>query len=208
MTWDPSKPADNTKIRLAPGLIRVNWNAIEQGGVPYDMLQLQEQAGNPTRAANTGWLYSKEVSSQTECFYEDDRNPAKVIQITNNGGIGTTSQILYGSAVITSGTYQNTQNAFCSAWGVVTSAGALTTGFGVSVVRNSTGLYTVTITTALSSANYAVVATCIDTTSPNHNRVAMLVTRNAGNFQIRTQRIDQSGSFEDCGFMFAVFGGR
>ncbi len=208
MAWDTTFPTNATKIRLLPSGVQGNWTAIQNGDVPYVKLRLTSTI-NPTRDNSYGWVFGKNPGTGViELFYEDNQNPAKVIQLTNNGGIGTTTQFLYGSAIITSGSYQNTQNAFCSAWGVVTDTGVLTTGFGVTVTYISTGLYQVNITSALSSANYSVVATCIDTTSPNHNRTAMLVTRNAGNFRIRTQRIDQSGSFVDCGFMFAVFGGR
>lgn len=207
MTWDPSKPADNTKLRLAPGLIRVNWNAIEQGGVPYDKLQLQEQATNPTRANNTGWLYTKEISSQTELFYEDDRNPAKVIQLSNNGGIGNTNQALYGSAVITSGTYQNTQNAFISAWAVVASNGALTAGFGLTSAQNATGDYTLTFSSAASSANYGVSGTVF--TTATRARVLYCYAKVAGSFSVRTQAINASaGDYEDNAFMVVVYGGR
>jgi hypothetical protein len=210
MAWDKTLPADASKLRLSAGYIRANWTALENGDVPYVKLKLAEQAANPTRANDTGWLFTKQASSQTELYYEDDRNPALVTQISNNGGIGATSQILYGSAVITSGSYQNTQNAFISAWGSVDSSGNLTAGFGVTSARNSTGLYTITFTSALSGANnYGVCATAYEDPGPNHNRVAMCTVRNAANFRIRTQRTDQSGgSFEDCAFMFVVFGGR
>lgn len=209
MTWDPSKPADTTKLRLAPGLIRVNWNALQQGGVPYVKLQLAEQGSNPTRADNTGWLYTKEVSSQTELFYEDDRNPAKVIQLTNNGGIGVTTQLLYGSAVITSGTYQNTQNAFCSAWARVDSSGSLIDAYGINASsRPGTGQYTVTFSPALTSSTYCIVATARETSGPDHNRVAMITATSTTSASIRIQRVDQDGSFENCSFYVAVFGGR
>lgn len=210
MAWNKNLPADASKLRLSAGIIRANWDALETGGVPYDYLQLQEQAVNPTRQNNTGWIFSKDPGSGfTEFYYEDDRNPAIVTRLTNNGGIGALGQLIYGSAIVTSGTYQNTQNAFCSAWARVNSAGTLLSGFGVTSSRISTGLYEITFISALSHSNYSVVATTFDNTTPDHNRVAMMVTQAVGSFRLRMQRIDQSGGNTiDVGFSVAVFGGR
>lgn len=213
MGWQPSLPANATKIRLSPAIFQANWNALETGTVPYDALRLQAQAAAPARVAGHGFVYGKDPGTGiTELHYEDDQNPSVNTQLTTStatAGIGALGQLIYGSAVITSGTYQNTQNAFCSAWGNVDSAGSLTAGFGVTATRISTGLYRIAFNVALSSAAYSICATPVDTSSPNHNRTAMVVVQAAGNFRVRLQRIDQSGgSFEDCGFTFAVFGGR
>ena len=72
MPWDPSLPADNTKLRLAPAMIRANWQALETGTLPFDNVQLQEQAGDPASAANTGFLYAKQSGARTQAFYESD----------------------------------------------------------------------------------------------------------------------------------------
>lgn len=69
--WDASQPTDGTKLRLGPGLIRANWSALETGGVPFDALQLQEQAVDPASAANTGFLYGKASGGSTEAFFEN-----------------------------------------------------------------------------------------------------------------------------------------
>jgi hypothetical protein len=85
MPWNTTLPADASKLRLSAGYIRANWTALENGDVPYVKLQLAEQGSNPTRANDTGWLFTKQASSQTELYYEDDRNPALVTQITSAG---------------------------------------------------------------------------------------------------------------------------
>lgn len=210
MAWQPSLPGDDTKLRTSQGYVRGNWLALETGGVPFDMLKLENQGGDPTRESGFGWVYAKTVASYRELYYEDDRNAASVIQLTNNGGIGATTQILYGSAVITTGTYQNTQNSFCSAWARVDSSGSLTAGYNVSSTsKSSTGTYVVNFSPVLSSTNYCIVATPRDTASPTHNRVAMVTGQAVGSCTIRIQRINQgSNDFEDTSFYIAVFGGR
>lgn len=82
MAWDTTKPTTGTKLRLVPSVITPNWDAIETGEVPYDKLQLQEQAGNPTNAANTAYLYSKEdaATGYTELFSINSNGNA--IQLT------------------------------------------------------------------------------------------------------------------------------
>lgn len=208
MAWDKTLPANSSKLRVSAGYIRDNWNAIQTGGVPYDKLKLKLQAANPTREATYGWSFTKDPGTgYAELYYLDDRNPASVIQLTNNGGIGATTQLLYGSAVITSGAYQNTQNAFCSAWALVASNGTLTEGFGLTSAKNSAGDYTLTITTPLSSSNYAIVGTVFSTST--RARVLYNYSKAAGNFSVRTQAINASaGDYEDNAFMVTVYGGR
>ncbi len=94
MPWDINEPQNNTKLRLAPALLRTNFAAVEQGGVPFDYLSVSEQAGNPSRADNFGQIYSKESGGRTELFYQNDANPAVVKQLT--GIQKTTSGTDYG----------------------------------------------------------------------------------------------------------------
>lgn len=82
MSWNTANPADNSSLRLLGQLIRPNWEALETGNVPFDALKLQEQAGNPTREDNFGFLFTKEDDSQTQLYYMDDENPATVVQLT------------------------------------------------------------------------------------------------------------------------------
>jgi len=211
MAWNLNTPTNATKIRLDPSILQAQWNAIETGGVPYDTLRLQLQGAAPARVNGHGFIYALDPGTGfSEMYYEDDRNPSVNTQLTNNSadptpGIGATSQLLYGSAVVTSGTYQNTQNAFCSAWGIVEANGSLGTNFGIASVTVAASIYTVTFTSALSSANYAVNVTCFTTES--NNRVASITEQLAASFKVRIQRIDSSNTTTSK-FMFSVFGGR
>lgn len=99
MVWDKSQPQDTSKIRLTPALIRANWDALEEGGVPFDLLQLAEQALDPAAIASSGQLYSKQSGSRTEAFYEKD-----------NGDIAQLTGLVITSSAINGGT----------AWGVTT----------------------------------------------------------------------------------------
>jgi len=99
MTWNLASPADNEKLRNIPSTIRNGWNAIEQGGVPYDSLQLQEQAADPVNIANTGFLYTKDDGGgDTELFYEDAAGT--VVQMTDNSVVTVAAN---GSTVLPGG---------------------------------------------------------------------------------------------------------
>lgn len=210
MTWDPSKPADNTKLRLAPGLIRPNWNAIQQGNVPYVKIQLAEQGANPTRAVNTGWLYTKEAASQTELYYEDDRNPAKVIQLTSNGRIGNSAVTIITQNLTFNGTYNNNQSSMASAWARCASAGGVTYGFNVaSSTRTGTGNYTILTNAVFSTANVVVQLTSYQASSDTPAGITVLGDPTIAGSQVsfNVEIKNRSGSAIDRKFFVAVFGG-
>jgi hypothetical protein len=69
-------------------------------------------------------------------------------------------------------------------------------------VRNSTGVYTVTLTNAM-AGNYAVQATIINDGSTNRGYVTNLLS--ATQFQVRTFN-SASGAQSDEGFGFSVYG--
>jgi hypothetical protein len=49
------------------------------------LLQLLAQSSDPTPAAGTGWVYTKNVAGITELFYED--SAGNVVQFTNGGSL-------------------------------------------------------------------------------------------------------------------------
>lgn len=169
MVWNKTLPADSSPFRISAGLIRANWDAIETGGVPYDYLQLSEQVANPTRADNIGWLYTKESASQTELFYEDDRNPASVIQLTSNGRLGSSStNIIVNTITIGSSSTQFTANQVIVAHCTVNGAGVLVNGYNVTAATRLTdpGRYQITVAAdVLKNINYRVIAQAFDLTS-------------------------------------------
>ena len=66
----------------------------------HKFVSLVEQAGDPGNLADKGFLYTKEVDSLTELFYEDDAGT--LFQITSNGKLlvlGTNNAWTKGQAV-------------------------------------------------------------------------------------------------------------
>jgi hypothetical protein len=90
MAWDATKPAGTTAISGSDDLIRANWEAIEQGTVPYDALKLETQGSDPSAAADHGFLYTKDVSSKAELHYIDE--DSNVIQLTSAGTVGSSTE--------------------------------------------------------------------------------------------------------------------
>ncbi len=108
-----------------------------------------------------------------------------------------------GKFLTTNGTTESWSSASVFAGGSVTSGGALTGGVNASVVRNSTGTYTVTFTSAASSVNYQPIVT-LNTTSA---RSCSVYNKATGSFIVRTVSIGSSPALVDVAFEFAVFGG-
>lgn len=99
-TWDAAYetvPADSEDARLGAQRIRELKNDIsERGEVDHSWagdgndgahkkVTLIEQAGNPSTVANTGYLYTKDVSGITECYYMD--SAGTVTQLTSAGAL-------------------------------------------------------------------------------------------------------------------------
>ncbi len=164
MAWNRSLPANATKLRLTPSILQGNWDAIEFGLVPYDYIRLQKQSIAPSRIAGHGLVYGVDPGSGfVELYYRDDRNPSLQTRLTNNGGAGAPGQLLYGSAVVLSGTYQNVQNSFISAYGrcVATASGFSGTPFHLaSCTRDAQGEYTIETDTSFLSGDICIVGTC------------------------------------------------
>jgi len=97
---------------------------------------------------------------------------------------------------------QNGMNGIASAWVYFDSGGAIAgTAFNVSsVTRNSTGVYTVNFTTAMSSANYAVIA-CAGN-SNNSNAMVNASANATGSCQVTCQ-VGTSAGYQDSS-MFVV----
>ena len=222
MVWDNTKPTNLEKIRNLGIVIRPNWVAIEQasnGDSDADKLRIWAVnlydrnnavvtgADTPTRMDDAGQVYCRNDGAENELFFIDSQDPAKETQLTQDGRLGSTTTNLSTQNISFDGTYENTQYAFSSAWAVVASDGSLTTGYGITSAKNVKGDYTLTFSTALSSANYVVVGTVFKVNT--RARVLWVYDRLAGSFSVRTQAINASaGSFEDNAFMVTVFGGR
>jgi hypothetical protein len=209
MTWNASFPLDNTKLRLAPSGLRGNFNAIQQGNVPMRRVKLAEQASDPTREADRGFIYTKEDASTTttELWYINDNNPASKVQLTQDGFVGSpTSRFIVQDIFTTTSTIANNQNGFVSAWATVAATGAsMPTSYNVlSVVHvNGSGTYTFTLSPTLSTADYAVVVTALATTQ---TKISIRVRgRTTNQFVVDMM---ENGVSTDIAFSFSVFGGR
>ena len=90
--WDETLPTDaedakdgasrirNFKIDVSERVEVDHSFAGDANDGAHKKVTLLEQAANPTNAANTGFLYTKDVSGATELFYEDEAG--NVIQLT------------------------------------------------------------------------------------------------------------------------------
>ena len=205
MSWDPTRPLDSDKLRISAGLIRDNFQAIQDGEVPFDFISLSEQAVDPTRIENSGFIYTKEVNSQSELFYEDDRATPEIIQLTNSGGIGNSAVDLYANRItFNDGTTFLDKNKQVLGWLRVNSAGTATATSGdMTVAHTGTGLYTVSFNISTVSA-YVALVTLINTTSRRSFSVQSIA---AGSFVVRVYS-NSTGDNEDEPFHVIVFGGR
>lgn len=111
---DESKPGDSDIVSQFPAVERLFRDIIESWLlIDHDtdgehiQVTLPELGADPTNATNTGFLYTKDDSGDTELFYEDD--DGNVIQMTADGGAGpglasfpaNTSMLFYQSAAPT-----------------------------------------------------------------------------------------------------------
>lgn len=90
------------------------------------------------------------------------------------------------------------------AWGNVSSAGNLTGGGNVSVSKTSTGQYSITFTTAMTDATYAVIHSVAGTTLDGE-LISVEKSTSSGGFSIHIKR-EETETYVDCGFDFVVFG--
>lgn len=167
MAWDATKPADTGAILTQLSGLRANWTAIDNALDMADSgcyrLKLLETT-DPVAEANTGFAYVKDDSGDTELYYRDDSG--NIVQMTKDGyNPGFVKAFVYFNS---SGTVQGT------AYNVA------------SVVKDATGTYTITFTTAISSANYAVAfgisADCAIT----------ILSQAVGSMQIRARNVNTS----------------
>lgn len=149
MAWNKNLPADNTKLRLAPGVIRDNNDALETGAVPFDAIQLQEQAASPpggiTPGASKGFFYGHPNNGQTEAFFV---NSASIIrQLTGNG--------------LSSGNVTASVQAYGTMYGITLPSGIIL-NFGM-VTGQAAIPQAITFAVAMNNAQYAAFATPIST---------------------------------------------
>jgi len=111
---DESKPGDSDIVSQYPAVERLfrdvieSWLLIDHDTAgEHKQVTLPELGADPSAATNTGFLYTKDDSGDTELFYRDDSG--NIVQFTADGGAGpglasfpaTTSMLFYQSAAPT-----------------------------------------------------------------------------------------------------------
>lgn len=166
--WLKNKPASGDNLAASDKLLRDNFNAIEQGLVPYDYLTLEDQSStDPTPATGFGYIYAKQANSKPELHWIDEDD--NVIQLTTAGSFGNSNFNVDSSGNVdcTSISFDsgsNTFNAssFIKGWATFngTSGGfSVLDSYNCTPTRDSTGVYTLTWGDDFGSANYVVVGT-------------------------------------------------
>lgn len=190
-TWDAayeSAPADSQDVSLGATRIReVRVDVGERLGVDHSMngdandgahvqITLLEQASDPTNAANTGFLYTKDDGSgNTELYYEDDSG--NVSQLTAGGSLVPASTTVAG--IVELATKAETETGtdtgrvipvaslyrhlyVAKAWGFFSAMGTTpVTEDQVNMAdatRDGTGVYTFNLSNAMNSTDYCVIA--------------------------------------------------
>jgi len=231
MTYDKTLPTNTTKIRNYPTVLTDNFAALEEGDISLKHWQVNfiernavpgPISNDPTRADNTMILYSKQDGAgETELFVIDDRNPANVTQLTEEGALGSTSTQVNANGVAfdvdaTTGlTYVDGQ--FIVAYAHYNSSGVFQYGKNMATSGTphpATGKYNVDVNAdVLQNGNYVVVGNVRGTTLSSGNSARALnvpsapapVASTPTTIGIETRR---EGGLTNHGFFIMICGGR
>lgn len=209
MAWDNTQPTNTTKIRNLGVVIRPNWVAIETADTTFrpQALNFKDRtvAGlpvNPTALADAFINFCKESATGNSEFFGIDEN-SNVIQFSEVGRIGGPNQNFHLNTYRFNSRGQDYSiNNIIHAYGRFASNGATVVSNNCSIVRNSTGRYTVTLNVAATNALYVPIATCLD---EGNARIAKVAVTNSSVFTIHV--VNESGDNRDCGVFFHVCGG-
>ena len=214
MTWTTTLPDGTTRIRMLPNILQQRWTNIEQGEVPADKWQLQQQAGNPVSISGAGLIYTKAGGGgNSELFYEDDDVPPNICRLTRNGGVGYLTQKLYGNGVVMkpgATEITNPQQAFCCAFAFFSQQavnGNYPSDAGFYNIptydRTSTGHYTINLGfTATSAKTYVPLFTMRKLSSSQIWQINIVEQDTT----FVSVRITENGTLSDGDFCCAIFG--
>ncbi|CAB4166785.1 hypothetical protein UFOVP844_53 [uncultured Caudovirales phage] len=214
MVWLKDEPTTATKISQLATVITNNQNGIQNGEVPFVNLRLTD-ASNPARNDNFSWLFGKDPgTSLIELFFEDNDNPAHVIQMTSGGNLGSSTTNILASQISFNSTFSNNQDSFITAWGVFpasNSPGPIAPSYGKNIAgrtRSSTGVYTIDTNNIFSNANVGVMLTVFSASNnPQGINLTGVPTFVGGVVTIPIDIRDRSGSHDDLAFHIAIMGG-
>jgi len=229
MAYDKDLPTSLTKIRNYPTVLTDNWAAIEEGDItlkPWtiNMVRRQSVAGpiatDPTREDDMMFLFSKGAATEeSEAYIMDDQNPANIIQVTQGGRLGGTSQGVSCSnlrfdAPIAPATFQSSYgiNQMITAFGQFTNTGSLSFGLNMTGNAKVGNTYKISVDAdVLLNSNYLVMLTCL---APDNSseRVINYITKPAPVAGVKTDITlaitSGSGGARSQQFQAIIIGGR
>jgi len=222
MAWNEDKPGNDEKIRNLGTVIRANWDAILKGdentdGVTGMLEQYSVQLANrsdvassadPTVNEGTHYIYAKEDDEGNQEAFMQDSDGNDPIQVTQGGLLGSdVTDIGFDTISPDQGTNVFNEFNFVTHWGIFDQNGAtIGTAYGItcSAPAPSSGLYTISFDSDVTSANYAVFITPLNTSNNPHS--VKWNSPTVSNFKIGIQ--NQNGtSITDDSFCVMVLGG-
>lgn len=164
-----------------------------------------DASGDPAEVApdTAGYVLTDGGAGVAPTFQANTAAPTVVTQdqmeaATNNTAMVTAAKVQYHPGIAKAWGYFD---------GTATGSNPPTAGYNVtSVERTATGKYTVTFTTALGSANYAVICNACDTTDNGAN-IAGAHSLLAGSFVIDVNEDSDASATDDENVFFVVYGG-
>lgn len=158
MVWNASKPADSDRIRLSAGLLRENFQAIEDGTVPYTTLSLEQQASFPALAGHNR-LYSYLNADSGKIELKSVNNTGQAVNITEGAYLGTRNTLGRFSAIQTGnisfdGVFVYAGGNMVISRGTVAAAGGLSMSINIaSATKTGTGQYDIVIPAGVLEVN-------------------------------------------------------
>lgn len=109
MTWDPSRPSNDEKIRnMGQNVFRPFWDAIEQASENASENKLRQwgvnlidrstvggASLNPPEIEDTGTVYVRDDGAHPELFFRDTQG--NFVQITKDGSLGSATGAVFNS---------------------------------------------------------------------------------------------------------------
>jgi len=218
MVWNASRPADSDRIRLSAGLIRDNWMALETGTVPFDTISLQSQASFPSLAGhNRLYGFNSAVSGNIEL--RSVNSGSQSVQLTENGLVGAATQNARFNNLQVNGLRFNsspsliyTGATMTHARGTVDANGSISQAVNMNSVRNSTGVYTITIPAGILIVDSYQILMQILGGGTHHG--CTVVSKSSISplsptvIVVNTYETDSSTSLSNAGFDIIIVGGR
>lgn len=217
MVWNPSRPADSDRIRLSAGLLRDNFQAIEDGNVPYTTISLEQQASFPPLANhNRLYGYLNATSGNTELMSVN--NAGQIVYLTEGGLLGASNQNGRFSSIWTSnlsfdGLYPYSGQLMVTARGTISLSGLISSNYNLTVSKTGTGQYTLTIPAGVMNFNSYQVILTPQYLGGGNTALPYLVTKptiNPANptlINIETRSVISGNRFDNA-FEVIIVGGR